>query len=183
MPDISANRVDLIDIVSFLERPSSYSHRPDSVEIIQTHISYVAIAPPYVFKLKKPVDLGFLNFSSLDQRHHYCKEEVRLNRRLCSDTYICVEAISLSDEGLTFRKGLEVVDYMVKMKLLDRAAFLDHLAKKGLLTNRHIDRIVEVLIVFYRSQTPSKAIARWGDCEAIRINTDEKFRPDSTLQE
>ena len=74
-------------LLAFLEDADSYPHTPERVEIVQTHISYVALVPPFVYKVKKPVDFGFLDFSTLEQRRHFCEEEVRLNRRLCADTY------------------------------------------------------------------------------------------------
>jgi aminoglycoside phosphotransferase family enzyme len=70
-----------------LSDPALCPYDPDRIEIEQTHISVVAVAPPWVYKFKKPVDLGFLDFSTLEKRRHYCHEEVRLNRRFCPDVY------------------------------------------------------------------------------------------------
>ena len=61
------------DLLSFLEDPASYPHHPERVEIIQTHASYVALAGSYVYKVKKPVDFGFLDFSTLEKRHYFCR--------------------------------------------------------------------------------------------------------------
>ncbi len=68
-------------LVSFLESPPSYPHRPPEVFSIQTHISWVFIAPPFVFKVKKPVNFRFLDFSTLEKRRHFCEREIELNRR------------------------------------------------------------------------------------------------------
>ncbi len=65
----------------------AYPHSPKDVELRQTHISYVFLADELVYKMKKPLDLGFLDFSTLEKRRHFCEEEVRLNQRLCDDTY------------------------------------------------------------------------------------------------
>ena len=72
------------EMLAFLADPALYAHHPARVEVVQTHISYVALAPPLVFKVKKPLDLGFLDYSTLARRRHLCEEEVRLNRRLCA---------------------------------------------------------------------------------------------------
>jgi hypothetical protein len=74
-------------LIAFLQSASSYPHRPREVRLIQTHISWVFIASPFVFKVKKPVNLGFLDFSTLEKRHHFCQRELELNRRLCPETY------------------------------------------------------------------------------------------------
>ena len=72
-------------LLEFLKSHSSYPHRPMEVRLIETHISWVFIASPFVFKVKKPVNLGFLDFSSLEKRHHFCQRELELNRRLCPE--------------------------------------------------------------------------------------------------
>ena len=71
--------------INLLLKPSSYPDATQNVEMVQTHISYLFLTDKYVYKIKKPVDFGFLNFTTLDRRRFYCEEEVRLNRRLCPD--------------------------------------------------------------------------------------------------
>ena len=92
-------------LVAFLQSPSSYPHRPREVRLIQTHISWVFIASPFVFKVKKPVNLGFLDFSTLEKRHHFCQRELKLNRRLCPDTYLGV--IPIYNSGVKFAFSAE----------------------------------------------------------------------------
>jgi aminoglycoside phosphotransferase family enzyme len=90
-------------LIEFLSDPSSYPHKPRYVKHIQTHASHVFIAPPYVYKIKKPVNLGFLDFSTIDKRRYYCEKEVELNSRIC-DAYMGVEEISrvlCKDEKIT----------------------------------------------------------------------------------
>ncbi len=170
-----AEIVELEEIIAFLEQPASYSHRPQSVKIIQTHISIVAIAAPYVYKLKKPVNFGFLDFSTLEKRLHACQEEVRLNRRLCANTYEGVVAISMTNDGLTFEEEGDVIDYVVKMKLLPEEFFLDQMLSKGEVTHTHIDRIIDVLESFYSDQKPTPGISKYGQVEYLKVSTDENF--------
>lgn len=85
-------------LVEYLKKPDSYPHEPEDVEHIQTHISHVFIASPFVYKLKKPLNLEFLDFSSLEKRHFYCIKEIELNRRLCKETYLGVVPI-YTDNG------------------------------------------------------------------------------------
>lgn len=161
--------------LAFLQEPASYAHAPASVEIIQTHISCVAIAPPYVFKIKKPVNLGFLDFSTLAQRKHYCEAEVALNRRLCADIYEGVVPVSKTAAGLVFGAAGEIVDYAVKMKQLPDAGFLDAKLAAGRLDRRDIDPVIDRLVDFYATTRRSEDIARWGTMEVIRQSTDENF--------
>ena len=81
-------------LLAFLLEPRSYRHHPKHVRLIQTHASYVLIAAPYIYKVKKPVNLGFLDFSTLENRRHFSEREVILNRRLCHGIYLGVVPIS-----------------------------------------------------------------------------------------
>jgi uncharacterized protein len=87
---------------AFLASPTSYPHRPGEVHSVETHISWVFIAPPFVYKIKKPVNLGFLDFSTLEKRHYFCQRELELNRRLCPEVYLAVTPIYEGDRGLSF---------------------------------------------------------------------------------
>ena len=78
------------EFIDHMRRSEAYGHGPDTVELVETHISWVFLAGDLVYKIKKPVDFGFLDFTSLDRREHYCREELRLNRRLCPDLYLDV---------------------------------------------------------------------------------------------
>ena len=89
-------------LVRFLQSPSSYRHHPIEVRVIQTHISWVFVASPFVFKVKKPVNLGFLDISTLEKRRYFCQREVALNRRLCPEIYLGVVPIYKTTEGFSF---------------------------------------------------------------------------------
>jgi aminoglycoside phosphotransferase family enzyme len=90
---IERSGIERSRLIDFLLLPSSYPHSPVQIEHIQTHASDVFMAPPFVYKIKKPIDLGFLDFSTLEKRRYYCEKEVELNRRLCSSTYLGIEEI------------------------------------------------------------------------------------------
>ncbi len=89
-------------IIEELSRPSAYPYPVDEVEIIQTHISVVFLAGDRVYKVKKPVDFGFLDFTTLEKRKHFCEEELRLNRRLSPGMYLKVVAVTQGPVGLRF---------------------------------------------------------------------------------
>ena len=163
-------------LLAFLLDRRSYSHRPRSVRLIQTHASYVCVATPYVFKVKKPVNLGFLDFSTLEKRRYFAEREISLNRRLCSDVHLGVVPICLREGDLTFDAGGVVVEYAVKMRKLEDRYFLSRLLKRNKVGRGELDRIVTTLKAFYASQKPSDEIVRWGRIDRLRISTRENFR-------
>ncbi|TVR26658.1 MAG: phosphotransferase [Balneolaceae bacterium] len=164
----------------FLKNRESYPHKPDFVQHVQTHISRVYIAPPYVYKFKKPVDFGFLDYSTLDKRKHFCEQEVELNRRLCSEIYIGVVAITKNEEGYEITPEptdkAEIVEYAVKMKKLKEEYFLHSYIENNSLTKGHLDRVSDKLADFYLQQSPGNDVTRYGEIDKIRFNTDENFQ-------
>lgn len=163
-------------LLAFLGSPSSYPHRPRSVRLIQTHISWVFIAPPFVYKVKKPVNLGFLDFSTLEKRHHFCQRELELNRRLCPETYLGV--ISIYKSGTSFSFDAEegkIAEYSVKMRELPHGWFLSELLAKGAVGETEINRVIARLHLFYESEHPTPEIEKWGRPEKLKISTDENF--------
>ncbi len=163
------------DLLDFLSQPSSYPHGPESVDLIQTHASYVVLAGQYVFKVKKPVDLGFLDFSTLEKRRHFCEEEVRLNRRLCARIYQGVIPIRWNEGRMCIGDAGEVVEYAVKMHRLEAGRFLTDLITEDA-DSALLDPVVDVLAAFYRNQHPSPEVTYWGHTGKLRISTDENFR-------
>ncbi|MRR08066.1 MAG: kinase, partial [Deltaproteobacteria bacterium] len=104
--------------VRSLLKPSAYPEHTGSVELVQTHVSYIFLTDRFAYKVKKPVNFGFLNFSTLDRRRFYCNEEVRLNRRLCPDIYLGVVEVRETPGGAAFSGEGRIIDYAVKMKRL-----------------------------------------------------------------
>ncbi len=164
------------DLLAFLSRPESFPEKPAKIEIRQTHISIVAITSPIVYKIKKPLDLGFLNFSTLEKRRHFCLEEVRLNRRLTQDVYLGLVPIARRGGSLHFGAGGEIVEYAVRMRELSRAGFLHEQLAHGVATAHDLERVAARLCAFYQAQKSSETIAEWGRVAKLRLSTDENFR-------
>ena len=162
-------------LIAFLESPESYPHRPTHVHVIQTHISWVFIASPFVFKVKKPVNLGFLDFSTLEKRHHFCRREIALNRRLAPQVYLEVIPIYKTTSGFSFNPEGEIAEYAVKMKELSHGFFLNELLEKNLVGEKEINRVISALHRFYDAETPTPEIEQWGTPEKLKISTDENF--------
>ena len=164
------------ELLAFLLDPRSYPYKPKRVQLVQTHASYVLLVPPYVYKVKKPVNFGFLDFSTLEKRRYFSEREVELNRRLCQGTYLGVVPISIRKGRLAFGEGGEVVEYAVKMRKLPEKYFLKRRLERGEVGSDDLDRIVEKLAAFYEGQATTEEIKEWGRIEKLKISTDENFR-------
>ena len=164
------------ELLSFLMNPHSYPHQPKNLRLVQTHSAYVTIVSPYVYKIRKPVNFGFLDFSDLEKRHYFSKREIELNRRLCSEIYIGVVPISLKGGHLTFGEGDEVVEYAVKMHKLPGRHFLKERLRRDDIGLEDFDRLALKLKYFYEDQNPKEEINKWGRIEKLRISTEENFR-------
>jgi len=173
---VLADGIKQEELLPFLLNANSYPHRPKSVRLIQTHASFVFIVPPFVYKVKKAVDFGFLNFSTLDKRRHFCAREVELNSRLCPTMYLGVVPISITEHGYRFGEGERVVEYAVKMRKLSERHFLDKILRRRVLEPDKLDRIVGTLTEFYLRQHPNPKITEWGQVDRLKISTDENFR-------
>src|SRR5438105_2176873 len=123
--------MELRELIAKLSSPTAYPYGTDKVEVHHTHISVVFLAGSYAYKIKKPVSLAFLDFSTLEQRHHFCEEEVRLNRRLAPAVYLGVVPIVLSGTGLLVEGEGRTVEWAVKMKRLPAEASLERRLRRG----------------------------------------------------
>jgi aminoglycoside phosphotransferase family enzyme/predicted kinase len=135
----------------------------------------VLLAGDYVYKIKKPVDFGFVDYSTLSKRRHYCREEVRLNSRLCADTYLGVVPVRDHKGNIGFGARGRVLEYAVKMRRLPEERMLNRLLDRGAVDDAVIRAIARRLASFHESAGTSEAIARYGD-RAIRYAWRENFR-------
>ncbi len=163
-------------ILEFLLDPRSYPHHPERVRMLQTHSSWVFIAGGFVYKVKKPVNFGFLDFSTLERRNYFCEREVELNCRLCSNVYLGVVPISWKAGRIVFGHGDEIAEYAVQMRTLPERYFMLRLLERGEVGPVEIDRIVSTLGRFYKAQRPGAKMAAWGRVAKLKISTDENFR-------
>ena len=162
-------------LVEAMSKPAFYPHRPASVELVQTHISFVFIAGERVYKVKKAVDFGFLDFTTLEKRKHYCEEELRLNRRLAPEAYLEVAAIG-EDAGGEPRLGAgRPVEYAVVMKKLPLERMLKNLLAEGKAGIEVMDAIAAKVADFHRRAETGGRIDAMGGIETIRHNHDENF--------
>jgi uncharacterized protein len=160
-----------------LLRPEAYPEpRPARVELMQTHISWVFLLEREVFKVKRPVSLGFLNFATLDARKDACEAEVRLNERLARGVYLGVVPVVREADG-RHRVGGEgpIVDWAVHMKRLPDARRADRLLSSGRLTTAFIDTVATRLAAFHGASGVDDEKVRFGNADAVAANVEENF--------
>jgi uncharacterized protein len=163
------------NLLEFLRDPASYPHHPAEVREVHTHASLVFLAVPLVYKVKKPVDFGFLDFSTLEKRRHFCRREVELNSRLAPGVYQGVVPITREPHGFAFGGRGRVVEYAVKMRHLDPGGFLDARLRGGTAGEPELEQVARTLAAFYQKQPSPPEIAEWGGVGKLRISTDENF--------
>lgn len=151
--DISQNPtpdISLSQKIAFLKAQASYGGLKEPVEHIDTHMSDVFLAGDLVYKLKRPIKTGYLDFSTLAAREFNCLEEVRLNSRLAADVYLGVVALTYEAEGALAIGGEgEVVDWLVKMRRLPPERGLDRLIKRQQVTDSDVQRLADQLVSFF----------------------------------
>ncbi len=163
-------------LVESLRAPACYPHAVETVEQLETHISHVLLAGEFAYKLKKPLDLGFLDFSTLEKRRFYCEEELRLNRRLAPRIYLEVAAIRGSRDAprLGTTTG-PVIEYAVKMRRFPQEALFDRLARESALDDGHIDALAQCIAAFHAGIARSDGDTPWGSAASIEAPMRQNF--------
>lgn len=162
-------------ILKSLMNPEVYPVPATTVELLQTHISWIFLTDTHAFKIKKPVDFGFLDFSTVDKRRFYCNEEVRLNRRLCPDIYEGVVELRADGDGASFTGNGPILDYAVIMKRLPADRMLDRLVERGEATTGMIENVSEVISRFHAAAATTRYISDFGSLDRIMSNWNENF--------
>ena len=147
--------------------PAVYPHEVDEVRVLQTHISYVLLAGPFAYKIKKPVDLGFVDFSTLEKREFYCREELRLNRKLAPEIYLEVVALYGEPGEPRFENGAAPIEYAVKMRRFPQQAQLDRKLERGELDVRILDTAARTIAEFHGRAAVLGPDAPYGGPEQI----------------
>ena len=154
-------------LVAALLQPGRYPHPVTTVEHLQTHISHVLLAGDYAYKIKKPVNLGFLDFTSLERRKYYCEEELRLNRRLAPEIYLDCLPIGGEPANPILGDGA-AIEYAVRMRRFPQEALLDRALAAGRLEFRHLDALAQRLADFHRAIPAADPAAPFGEPDRVR---------------
>lgn len=167
--------MDVQHLIEHLSRPAAFPQPISEVEVKQTHISIVFIAGDVVYKVKKPVRLTFLDFSTLELRKKFCDAEVRLNRRLAPDVYLGVVPITTSGDQLRFEGEGEAVEWAVKMHRLPAEATLEERVDTNRVTAEQITRLGSRLARFHQQAAANTEISAFGHFDNVARNIRENF--------
>ena len=162
-------------LIQTLQNPELYDHPIEKFEVVETHISLVLLTGSYVYKIKKPVNFGFLDFSTLEKRRHYCEEELRLNSRLAPHLYVDIVAITGSVDHPQLNGSGQVVEYAVRMRQFPQRAQLDLMLAAGQLGGDIIDRLADRVAMFHLEIDATEANQYFGDFDHIRQPMTENF--------
>jgi uncharacterized protein len=145
------------------------------VEHIETHISHVFLTGEFAYKIKKPLDLGFLDFSTLDKRRQFCDEELRINRRLAPDLYLAVVPIAGSLEAPIMEGSGTPIEYALKMRQFAQAGLLERVLERGELTAALIDALAGEVARFHEAIPRASAEGAFGSAASIVAPARQNF--------
>lgn len=163
-------------IFKAMGRPDFYPHYVSNIEQRETHISKVFLTGEYAYKIKKAINLEFLDFSTLEKRRLFCAKEVILNRRLTHNVYLDVVAINHKDGRYSLEGSGRPVEYAVKMRQLPEECSMKNLLRKGKIDKKDIENLSRILKRFYNQTHTGDKINTFGTWETVWVNCEENFR-------
>lgn len=161
-------------LVEALLSGRGFPHTEKTVRLVETHISWVLLAGRYAYKIKKALDLGFLNFTSLEARHFYCSEEIRLNRRLAPKIYLDVIELGGKPDAPEFGAH-PAIEYAVRMRRFAATKQLDHLLARGKIMPQHMDRLASTLAIFHGGVHRAEENSAFGTPPTIHAAVMQNF--------
>ena len=161
-------------VVEALRKPEAYEENPGHIELVQTHISFVFLTKNYVYKVKKAVNLGFLDFTTLERRRFFCEKELELNRRLCEDMYL--EVVPINKATFIKIKGEgETVEYAVKMKRIPQERMMSRLLEENKVDAELVDKLAKIVADFHLKAETNSRTREFGSLATIETNWKENF--------
>ena len=163
------------ELIAALHDPRAYGHPVQNLRLIETHISWVFLTGSFAYKIKKPVDLGFLDFSTLEKRRHYCAEELRLNRRFAPEIYLELVEIRGSVKEPRIDGDGDIVEYAIRMLEFPQSCLLSARAADGRLRAETVDAIAASLATIHASSDPAEAASAYGSAELVEHWSNENL--------
>ena len=160
--------MNIENLIEYMKKPEFFGKNVRSIKIIQTHISYVFLTGKFAYKIKKPVNYGFLDFSTLEKRKFYCKKELELNKRLCPEIYIEILPITKSNDKIKLNGSGQIIEYALKMKEFSQENIMKNRIKKENINKNEIKNINNILIKFYKSTISTDEINRYGKIDNVK---------------
>ncbi|MBK1986082.1 AAA family ATPase [Sphaerospermopsis aphanizomenoides BCCUSP55] len=163
-------------LIQQMLQPGFYPHPvTEPIELIQTHVSYVLLTGDYAYKLKKPVDFGFLDYSTLEKRQHFCQQELRLNQRGAGELYLEVLPVFLDGEQYHLGGTEEAVEYALKMRQFPQDALFSELFAQNKLNETHLAELGKVVAQYHAQTKTNDYIRSFGEVSQVRLAIDENY--------
>jgi uncharacterized protein len=170
------NQGNLPELIQQMLVPEFYPHPVTMpIKLMQTHASYVLLTGDFAYKLKKPVNFGFLDYSTVTNRHNFCDEEIRLNQRGAKELYLGVLPISKQSHQYQFGTEGEIVDYAVKMVQFPQSALLSNMFESGAITPSDIEEMGQVVAQFHANAQTNAHISSFGTVAKIKQSIDNNY--------
>ncbi|MEM7554173.1 MAG: AAA family ATPase [Cyanobacteria bacterium P01_A01_bin.84] len=170
-------RASIPTLIEEMLKPDFYPHPVNkNIQLVQTHISYILLTGDYAYKVKKPVNFGFLDFSTLEKRSHFCQEELRLNKRGAAQLYISVLPINRNDEQYQLGDATEPVEYVLKMHQFPESGLLSTMLERGQLNESHISELGKVVARYHSETETNDYIRSFGEVDRVRRSIDENYK-------
>lgn len=166
---------NLPNMVRGLMQPEAYPEPTKRIRLEQTQMSFVLLTDNFAYKVKKPVNLGYLDYSSIEKRLFFCNKELELNRRLCENTYLEVVDITRHQNAFHINGKGETVDYAVKMRRLPRRLIMNALLEDDGVSEEMVSRLAQKIAAFHSQAATSGEISAFGSIDSINRNNDENF--------
>ncbi|ACK66808.1 conserved hypothetical protein [Rippkaea orientalis PCC 8801] len=170
------NNSQIYQLIQQLQQPEFYPHSVEvPIKVIQTHISVVFLTGDYAYKIKKPVDFGFLDFSTLAKRQYFLEQELELNRGLSPEIYLEVLPITVSGDRLSLNGTTEPIEYVLKMQQFPQDCLLINLFENNQLTEEHLKELAKVVADFHFKTATNDYITKFGTVETIKKSVDHNY--------
>jgi len=165
----------LSEVAKALLSPTAYPEPPGNIELVQTQMSFLFLTNEYVYKVKKEVNLGYLDYTTLENRRLFCHKEVKLNRRLSPEVYLGVVPVSHDDGQIVVEGKGKAIEYAVKMRRLPQESMMDVLLQQNGVSPEMVARVAEKLMDFHSRAQTNPTVSKFGSLQVIRENTRENF--------
>ena len=162
-------------LIKALQNPELYDHPVREFQVLETHISWVILTGDYAYKIKKPMDFGFLDFSTLDRRKHFCGEELRLNKRLADSLYLDVLPITGSAETPALGGSGEAFEYAIRMRQFGQDGLFDKQQERGALDPEQLTSLARQVAAFHETLPPVAIDKPLGTPDAVFAGMQENF--------
>lgn len=163
-------------LIQQMMQPEFYPHPvQEPIELIQTHVSYVLLTGEYAYKLKKPVNFGFLNYSTLELRQHFCAEELRLNQRGAGEIYLEILPITQQENQYHLGGTAEIVEYVLKMRQFPQESLFLSMFERGELNEARMEELGRVVAQYHAQAVTNDYIRKFGEVEQVRQSIDENY--------